>query len=157
MSDPLIIKAQFSIIQHFQMSPIPYTSFLVGTFFADSYLDQMQFPCLCKRVLYGPARGSNAVLLQREIPEYGIFLMRPTSIVPLSFAKDALSSGDLNSYQVSKLNVICSQFIGSRKYDNFQKGPLYLLPASNYDNSCLSFLILVIIEVNRHETQRHHI
>ena len=38
MSDPLlIIKDQFGIIQHLQMSPIPQTSFLVGTFFAVSY------------------------------------------------------------------------------------------------------------------------
>ena len=33
----LIIKSQFGIIQNLQMSPIPQTSFLVGTFFATSY------------------------------------------------------------------------------------------------------------------------
>ena len=34
---PLIIKDQFGIIQNLHMSPIPQTSFLVGTFFATSY------------------------------------------------------------------------------------------------------------------------
>ena len=33
---PLIIKDQFCIIQNLHMSPIPQTSFLVGTFFAAS-------------------------------------------------------------------------------------------------------------------------
>ena len=37
MSDPLVIKDQFGIIQGLHMSPIPQTSFLVGTFFAASY------------------------------------------------------------------------------------------------------------------------
>ena len=37
MSDPLIIKDQFGIIQNLHMFPIPQTSFLVGTLFAASY------------------------------------------------------------------------------------------------------------------------
>ena len=38
MSDPLeIIYGQFGNIQNFQMSPIPQTSFLDGTFFAASH------------------------------------------------------------------------------------------------------------------------
>ena len=38
MSDPLeIIYDQFGNIQNFQLSPIPQTSFLDGTFFAASY------------------------------------------------------------------------------------------------------------------------
>ena len=34
---PLIIEDQFGILQNLQTSPIPKTSFLVGTFFAVSY------------------------------------------------------------------------------------------------------------------------
>ena len=37
MSDPLIIKDQFGIIQNLHMFPIPQPSFLVGTLFAASY------------------------------------------------------------------------------------------------------------------------
>ena len=37
MSDPLIIKDQFGIIQNLHMNPIPQTSFLFGTLFAASY------------------------------------------------------------------------------------------------------------------------
>ena len=37
LSDPLIIKDQFGIIQNLHMSPIPQTNFLVETFFATSY------------------------------------------------------------------------------------------------------------------------
>ena len=33
----MLIKDQFGIIQNLQTSPIPQTSFLVGTFFAASY------------------------------------------------------------------------------------------------------------------------
>ena len=33
----MLIKEQFGIIQKLQTSPIPQTSFLVGTFFAASY------------------------------------------------------------------------------------------------------------------------
>ena len=34
----LIYKDQFGIIQNLRTSPIPQTSFLVGTFFAASYI-----------------------------------------------------------------------------------------------------------------------
>ena len=37
ISDPHNQKAQFGIVQNLQMSPIPQTSLLVGTFFAVSY------------------------------------------------------------------------------------------------------------------------
>ena len=33
----MLIQEQFGIIQNLQMSPIPQTSFLVGTFYATSY------------------------------------------------------------------------------------------------------------------------
>ena len=36
MRDPQIIEDQFGIIQNLQIYPIPQTSFLVGTFFANS-------------------------------------------------------------------------------------------------------------------------
>ena len=37
MSDPHNHKDQFGLVQNLQMSPIPQTNFLVGTFFAVSY------------------------------------------------------------------------------------------------------------------------
>ena len=60
----MLIYGQFGIIQNLQMSPIPQTSFLVGTFFAVSYskpalarihlsefLLQWQLPLGCKQVV----------------------------------------------------------------------------------------------------------
>ena len=64
----LIIKDQFGIIQNLHMSPIPQTSFLVGTFFAASYsktalTQKIDF----KHGNFNFWRATNAMLISRGV------------------------------------------------------------------------------------------